>query len=344
MSAESAAGREAVTGTPDAHERQRLEEHRVRGRPQTARAIVALWAACLWALTLSSTCLAATVEVTRRLSVVDVRPGSAFEMALDVKVGDSPPSGLVIEEHLPEGWTVEESTWSGSRAPLGPVANDDAHKWLFDPLGEPVAAGTLTVRVVVPAGAEPDNHTLGGVAKWFDRGTEVERATGGAEVVEVLDHIAFRVERDWCLLSLPFELELPTHMRQAFAVAGEGTVARGVLSTWDPAAGDYVRGTWLPEATRGFWVLCDAGGATPTLYGTKVGNHLTLPAGWNLVGPPQATLCDELFDDYGAIAVWGWDAVDQSFFRLHRGGFLERGKAYWVYLPGEAPPARALPR
>lgn len=291
-----------------------------------------------------STAWAAAVEVTRGLPTVDVRPGSVFEMTLDVTIGDDPPNGLIIEERWSEGWTVEEATWNGSRSPLGPVVGGGAYKWLFDPLGEPVASGRLTVRIVVPAGAEPGNHVLEGVAKWLDEGTEIERATGGDEAAEVLDHIAFRIERDWCLLSLPFELEQATSMRQAFAVAGEGIVARGVLSTWDPAVREYLSGTWLPEATRGFWICCDADGTTRTLYGTVVGDHLPLKPGWNLVGPTRAMLFDELFDDYGAIAVWGWSAVEQGFFRLRRGDSLERGKAYWVYVRTVDAPDRALPR
>ena len=54
-------------------------------------------------------------------------------------------------------------------------------------------------------------------------------------------------------------------------------------------------------------------------------------------------LCDELFDDCGAIAVWGWDAEEQSFFRLRRGDQLERGKGYWVYVVAGRTGSRGLP-
>ena len=284
------------------------------------------------------------MEVTRGLAIVDAKPGAAFEMTLEVAVGDGAPNGLIIEERLPGGWRVEESTWNGSRTPLGPVVAGGAHKWLFDPVDEPVANGRLTIRVAVPLGADPGEHVLEGLAKWLDQGTEVERETDGDSAVNVLGSIALEVQMKWNLLSLPFELEQATSMWRAFTIPGVGVAARGVISTWDPAAGEYVTDTWLPGAKQGFWVSCDASGRTSTLYGAPVGDGLPLSPGWNLVGPTRAMLCDELFDDYGVLAVWGWDAEEQTFFRLRHGDALDRGKGCWVYVLTGQGRSPALPR
>ncbi len=80
-------------------------------------------------------------RAVRDLPDAALSTGEVFSVTLNVWVTNPPPSGLIIKEVLPSGWTVSNAMWNGSS--MAPSYSNGEYKWLFG-LGASVGSGTLT--------------------------------------------------------------------------------------------------------------------------------------------------------------------------------------------------------
>ncbi len=148
--------------------------------------------ACCIATLGFGTAAPAAVIVSRDLPDGGVFPDSEFTFTVHIALTSPAPAGLILTESPPSGWTVSDATWTPGDARATPVSMPPVllagqYKWLFDPLGQPAADGTLTITARTPAGEAQEGIAFAGAVKWTDAASDSEQSVGGDTTVTVLD-------------------------------------------------------------------------------------------------------------------------------------------------------------
>jgi cysteine-rich repeat protein len=116
--------------------------------------------------------LASAATVTRSFSPSGgVNINGELEVSLTVDVEEGVDSSLVVEEDLPNGWTIAD------RGSLTPVGSDRLSRVYVEGLNDP-ADGTLTYRLTAPSTAGTTNF----VGRFFDNDNVAESITGFSSV------------------------------------------------------------------------------------------------------------------------------------------------------------------
>ena len=147
------------------------------------RAVSALTAVCV-GVVFSTGALGASVSATRDLPVTILQGTSSFQATLTVTVPGGAPNGAILGETLPAGWTISGATWQGEA--FDPSLLGGVNKWLFDPTGTAIGAGTLTYTVNTGGAGTVGPVTFGGEQQWINGGTEAQATTLGDTALTVV--------------------------------------------------------------------------------------------------------------------------------------------------------------
>ena len=120
--------------------------------------------------------------------------GNAYGTTVTVSVEDTAPSAMILQEDLPEGWTVESATWNGTDFMPRQVSGG-TNKWLFG-LGTAPGAGTLRY-VTRTAQAVERAYAISGNLAYLDGNVQVVAETAGDAVVLAMDGDSDGIPDDW---------------------------------------------------------------------------------------------------------------------------------------------------
>ena len=120
--------------------------------------------------------------------------GNAYETKVTVSVEDKAPSAMILQEDLPEGWTVESATWNGADFMPRQVSGG-TNKWLFG-LGTAPGAGTLRY-VTRTTQAVERAYAISGNLAYLDESVQVVAETAGDAVVLAMDSDSDGIPDDW---------------------------------------------------------------------------------------------------------------------------------------------------
>lgn len=120
--------------------------------------------------------------------------GNAYGTTVTVSAEETAPSAMILQEDLPEGWTVESATWNGTDFMPRQVSGG-ANKWLFG-LGTAPGAGTLRY-VTRTAQAVERAYAISGSLAYLDGSNQVVAETAGDAVVRTADTDADGLPDDW---------------------------------------------------------------------------------------------------------------------------------------------------
>ena len=137
--------------------------------------------------------LGGDVFPVRTLPDVEVATGSQYTTTISVTISGSPPSGVILQEVLPSGWTVVSATWNDD--PVMPVVDGQTHKWLFG-IDPPVGDGTL-VYVTEVVDALECSYDIAGGTLYLHEGEEVFQPTTGDMTMYSRDQDTDGLPDDW---------------------------------------------------------------------------------------------------------------------------------------------------
>ena len=120
--------------------------------------------------------------------------GNAYETKVTVSVKDAAPSSMILQEVLPEGWTVESATWNGVDFMPRQVSGG-TNKWLFG-LGTAPGAGVLKY-VVRTTQAEERTYAMTGCLTYLAGSEQIVVKTAGDEAVWTMDRDGDGLPDDW---------------------------------------------------------------------------------------------------------------------------------------------------
>jgi len=270
-------------------------------------------------------------SVVRVLPTVVPAGTTTFDMEVAVSLPASLPSGLIIDQQLPNGWHVSSAVWRTGRGDYihDPMELDGTWKWLFDPLGVPASNGTMSVSIEVDADAETGVLPMDGRVKWLDHGAECELPVAGDELMGAF---YLRIRSGWNLLALPFKVAEGESFEQALAASGGVRLVLGRPYLWDTDRQVYVQADTLILAKHGFWAYGSPQGITRLMMGAVRDSSITLEPGWNLAGVPWEVAFDDLAAKAGiSFGGWWWDTVGCVYRPLGAGDVLEPGLGYWLH-------------
>lgn len=140
-----------------------------------------------------SSAQAVDITLDRSLPSTCVAFGSNYTTSVSVTIDGEPPTGMIVQEILPEGWTVVSATWNGT--PIMPQEDGQLHKWLFG-FNPPVGSGTLTYTTSVTNAFER-SYTIEGVALYTEDNDDMTIPTDGDEIVRSCDTDGDGIPNDW---------------------------------------------------------------------------------------------------------------------------------------------------
>ena len=120
--------------------------------------------------------------------------GKTYETKVTVFVEGKAPSAMILQEDLPEGWTVERATWNEVDFMPRQVSGG-TNKWLFG-LGTAPGAGTLRY-VTRTTQAVERAYAISGNLAYLDGSVQVVAETAGDAVVLAMDSDSDGIPDDW---------------------------------------------------------------------------------------------------------------------------------------------------
>lgn len=141
-----------------------------------------------------------TVAFGGMAAVRDIEEGflaggrNAYETEVTVTVEGVVPSSMILQEVLPEGWTVERATWNG--ADLMPrQVSGGTNKWLF---GLGVEPGDGVLRYVTRTGQVLErSYAVSGSLAYLNGGKQVVVESAGDTIVRAMDSDGDGLPDDW---------------------------------------------------------------------------------------------------------------------------------------------------
>ncbi len=166
----------------------------------------------------------------------------------------------------------------------------------------------------------------------IDLKTEVLATVDHSAVFEVAyaepEQAAVQYELGWNLIGMPLmsvqnaEQVLPDDVRVSPAWF------------WQDAAYQALAPGQPLNAERGYWVRFSVSDQSPAVTGIAADGTMQLAPGWNLVSPVRQR---NLAEFAGVIvAAWAWDPAAEAYTPVPN-DILQPGRAYWVYVAGDAP-------
>ncbi len=254
-------------------------------------------------------------HVERVLSAAGFIPGSTGTVDLRLVITEGPtPSGVIVTESLPDGWTyVPESARAADGTLLdAPRVHSAEISWLF--YGDQVRSFSFSYEVQVPADALADVAFTGTGAFLDATNPTLGDSRWSVQTVE----FPLELSAGWNLISVPVRLFSPP----------VGDVFAGIdgLAAWQWDGIAYEIAVELVPK-RGYWIRVPAA-VTLLLSGYPETDPVCpLWNGWNLVGPLADVPVPRVRGMRGS--VYGWQ--DGSYTPVQT---LRTGRAYWLYHEG----------
>ena len=131
--------------------------------------------------------------VERILPAACVSSASNYTTRLTVTLSNGLPSGFILSEILPLGWSITSATWNGS--PFLPARDGCTNKWVFG-IQPPAGAGTL-VYATASTNAFERHYSISGQIKYVQGTNQIQRDTSGNALLSSCDRDGDSIPDDW---------------------------------------------------------------------------------------------------------------------------------------------------